>query len=132
MNPASFDDFTKALGATKTRRGLLRAFVAGVIGVATGIPARADAFLKYCQTTADCPAELVCSTANGYCIGSPEFPDSCRQFCTNILNKICLPLFCTKGSQVGTGPMTPDCLKCKGEVDRCHTECERAVIPSAN
>jgi hypothetical protein len=122
MNLTSFDNLTKTLGATRTRRGLLWAFVASVTGVAIGIPARVDAFLKYCKTTADCPEELVCAAA-GYCIGNPEFPESCRQFCTNTLDKICLPLLCTKGRQVDTGPTTSGCLKCKEGVDRCYREC---------
>jgi hypothetical protein len=63
MNPASFDDLTRALGATKTRRGLVRAFVAGV--VAAGIPARASADERECIDS--------CNASNRPCL------DACRE-----------------------------------------------------
>src|SRR5262249_18494206 len=109
MNSASFDGFTKALSATKTRRGMLRAFVASVVGVAAGIPARTSAqTLQPCTTTPDCPEGRLC-TSGGVCIkrsvrrGDPDWPETCRVFCDDE-EKMCLSL-------------------CSGTDDLCHYNC---------
>jgi hypothetical protein len=85
-----FDELTKQMAQSVTRRGALKKFGVGLAGVALacfGLANRAQA-AKQCVTVADCPGGVgIC--ANGHCV-SPC--DSCVGVCkaTGGSQKYCL------------------------------------------
>jgi hypothetical protein len=112
MNHNSFDELSKALGAAKTRRDLLRAFVAGVVGavVAGNIPAQTGAqSAQQCTTNADCLQPQVC--ANGACVtpsadGTSSTGAQSAQQCTTNADcpqpQVCANGTCVAPSAAGT------------------------------
>jgi hypothetical protein len=82
-----FDELTKSMAQSVTRRQALRKFgvgIAGILLVAFGLPssARADK-VKTCATAADCGSGQVC--CSGLCYkATPDWcqPGSCCCYCT--------------------------------------------------
>jgi hypothetical protein len=117
MNPASFDGFTKALGATQTRRGLLRSFMAGIVAAAVGIPRQAAAQTGLsCRSDIDCPPHLGNTCIAGKCVYIPPptevVSNPCTQACEQYLGQCLRP---------GT-----NAAKCRSNFEYCMSNCHSA------
>ena len=91
MNPDSFDQLSRRMGAARSRRGLLRVFAAGVAAVLVGVgtpAAEAQGDNRPCDYDSHCGGRQVC--VNGRCQncgqgGQPccHTDYSCSGYCIN-------------------------------------------------
>ena len=96
-----FDELTKGMAQSVTRRGALKKFGVGLAGIVLASLGQAD---KARAKTAGSNSQLECCTWNCMTEGGDYKAKTC--------GAPCLPPFCRLGSQLLHKRHVPDCAKC--------------------
>src|SRR5690348_11604460 len=118
MNPSTFEDFTKALASSASRRQALKTIAATTLGGILGLGGIGTAFGAPkchrqgtgCDTTSQCCSPLVCTSGKCSC---PSLPTcDVAQGCSCPSGHSCVNGTCCPNSQVCNGVCCPSGQGC--------------------